>query len=461
MKNAIILAAGKGTRMHSDSPKVLHEVCGEPMVGMIIDTLKKAGAERLVTVVGYEHERVEAALGDKCEYALQEPQLGSGHAAMQAVQLKDDNGITLVVNGDVPCIKAETYRALYEALDDADMAVLTVKLTDPAAYGRIIRDEKGNIARIVEFRDCNEEEKAVNEINTGIYAFKNPDLFAGLKELKNDNNQQEYYITDLVEIFIGKGKTVKAVVAADPEEVQGVNDNVELARANKYLRMRINEEWMRKGVTMIDPERTYIGAKVTFGRDVVLHPNIYLYGETHIGNDTTITPGSYLVNAVIGDHCLINASEITDSEVKNSCQVGPYAHLRMHTLVEDKNRIGNFVEFKNTHFGVDSRCAHLTYLGDSEVGSKVNIGCGVITVNYDGANKYHTVIKDGAFIGSNANLIAPVTIGENAVVAAGSTATKDVPDGDMAISRVRQENKEGFGRYYLERTRAKKMSGKK
>lgn len=458
MKNAIILGAGKGTRMHSKKPKVLHEVCGEPMVSLIIKQLKKAGAERIVTVTGYGHEEVEEKLQGMTEFALQEPQLGTGHAVNQAQQLKDEKGVTIVANGDAPCISAETFAKLYEVSESCDMAVLTVKLDDAGSYGRVIRTGNGEIEKIVEAKDCNEEEKKVTEINTGIYVFNNELLFSYLNEVTNNNAQGEYYITDLVEIFKKHGKKVFAVEAESKEEVQGVNDNLELAHANKYMQKKINEEWCKKGVTIIDPEHTYIGTDVTFGSDVIVYPNTYFYGETEIGDETTITPGTYLVNAKIGSRCIIDSSEITDSIVKDDCQIGPYAHFRMHSIIEDKNRIGNFVEFKNTHFGVDSRCAHLTYLGDSDVGSKVNIGCGVITVNYDGANKYHTTIKDGAFIGSNCNLIAPVTIGENAVVAAGSTATKDVPDGDMAIGRVRQDNKDGYGKFYLERNRAKKKA---
>ncbi len=460
MKNAIILGAGKGTRMHSDLPKVLHEVCGVPMVSLIIKNLKEVNVDHIVTVVGYGHEQVEEKLQGQCEFALQEPQLGTGHAVKQAENcLKGKAGKTVVVNGDAPCIQPETFNELFDT--DADMAVLTVTLQDAKSYGRVIRNENNEVEKIVEAKDCSPSEKEVKEINTGIYMFDNELLFTYLDELKNDNAQHEYYITDLVEIFKSHGKKVVAVEAKSEEEVQGVNDNVELAHANKYMRQVINEKWMRLGVTLIDPERTYIGPEVSFGHDVTVYPNTYFYGKTSIGNHTVITPGTYLVNAKIGDNCLIESSEITDSEVKNDCQIGPYAHFRMNSVIEEKNRIGNFVEFKNTHFGVDSRCAHLTYLGDSDVGSKVNIGCGVITVNYDGANKYHTVIKDGAFIGSNCNLIAPVTIGENAVVAAGSTATKDVPDTDMAIGRVRQENKAGYGKAYLDRNRAKKAMSKK
>ena len=460
MKNAIILGAGKGTRMHSDTPKVLHEVCGMPMVGLIIKSLKDASVDDIVTIVGYGHELVEEKLKGQCEFALQEPQLGTGHAVMQASSiLEGKKGKTVVANGDCPCIQTETFNKLFDT--DADMAVLTVTLKDAKSYGRVIRNESNEIEKIVEAKDCSPEEKEVKEINTGIYMFDNELLFSYLKEVKNDNAQHEYYITDLVEIFKSHGKKVVAVSASNEEEVQGVNDNLELAHANKYMRNVINEKWMKEGVTLVDPDSTYIGPEVTFGHDVTVYPNTYFYGVTSIGNHTTITPGTYLVNATIGSNCIIDSSEITDSVVKDDCQIGPYAHFRMNSVIEEKNRIGNFVEFKNTHFGVDSRCAHLTYLGDSDVGSKVNIGCGVITVNYDGANKYHTTIKDGAFIGSNCNLIAPVTIGENAVVAAGSTATKDVPDTDMAIGRVRQENKEGYGKAYLDRNRAKKAMSKK
>lgn len=448
MKSAILMAAGKGTRMQSDLPKVMHKVCQKTMVEHLIDTVKLAGAEKVVTVVGYGHEVIEKAMEGKTEFALQEPQLGTGHAVMQAKQCEDVQGETLVVNGDCPCLTADTFKELYKEVKDAKMVVLTAILEDPSAYGRIIRDENGFIQRIIEFKDCTEEEKKINEINTGIYAFDNETLFSNLKDIQNNNAQSEYYITDLVEILNKKGLKVKAVITKDNEEVAGVNDKVELARANQEMQKRINREWMKKGVTMINPDATYIGADVKLDAEVVLYPNVYLEGTTIVQRGTTILPQSFLVNAIIGKDCVIDSSRITDSEVKDNCTIGPFAHLRMHSVVESKNRIGNFVEFKNTNFGFDSRCAHLTYIGDSDIGSKVNIGCGVVTVNYDGKNKFRTVVKDGAFIGSNVNLIAPVTVGENAVVAAGSTATKDVPDGDMAIGRCRQENKPGYGTKY-------------
>ncbi len=296
MKNAIVLAAGKGTRMRSDTPKVLHNVLEMPMVELIVQNLKQAGADRVVTVVGYGADDVKKAMEGKCEFALQQPQLGTGHAVMCANQLEGEEGFTLVVNGDCPCIESDTLKALYEAVEDADMAVLTVSLDDAKSYGRVIRDENNQVLRIVEFKDCNEEEAKVKEINTGIYAFNNKALFEGLKKVTNDNAQQEYYITDLVEILNSEGKKVKAVLTTNMEEVQGVNDCVELAHANAYLREKINTKWMKEGVTMVDPKNTYIGPNVTFGHDVVLHPNVYIYGTCHIGDCVVVKPNSYIVD---------------------------------------------------------------------------------------------------------------------------------------------------------------------
>lgn len=301
MKNAIIMAAGKGTRMKSDLPKVLHKILEEPMAAMIVHNVKNAGAQRVISIVGYRHELVEEALKGQCEFAVQEPQLGTGHAVMQAKQLENEEGMTLVVNGDCPCVRPETYEKLYQALDHADMAVLTAVPDDAAAYGRVIRGAEGNVEKIVEFKDCSEEEKAVKEINTGIYAFDNQALFEGLKHLKNNNAQKEYYITDLVEIFRQAGRTVAAVNAVDWMEVQGVNDNVELARAGKYMAERINTEWMIRGVTIMDPESTFIGPNVKIGHDVMIYPNTYLFGETVIGNDVRIMPGCWLKDTTVGD----------------------------------------------------------------------------------------------------------------------------------------------------------------
>lgn len=448
MKTAIIMAAGKGTRMHSDLPKTLHKICEKPMVEHIIDNLRTIGIEEIVTVVGYGAKQLEDYLQEKTMYALQEPQLGTGHAVMQASQLKEKEGITLVVNGDCPLIQPETFEKMFDELKDASMLVLTAKLKDPKQYGRVIRDEAGNVLKIVEFKDCSAEESTVNEINTGIYAFNTQDLFQNLEKLENNNNQNEYYITDLVEILNKQEKQVKALVIEDAEEASGVNDRVELAMANQWLQKKINEKWMKLGVTLINPDQTYIGADVVIGEDTIIYPNNYLLGKTTIGTHCTILSGCYIADSLIGDYNKIDNSRITDSRIANHVSLGPWAHLRNGCNVADKNRIGNFVEMKNSSIGEDSRCAHLTYVGDSTVGSRVNFGCGVVTVNYDGINKFRTTIKDGAFIGSNVNLIAPIEIGENAVVAAGSTVYQNVSDGEMAIARERQVNKAGYGIKY-------------
>jgi len=298
-RNAIIMAAGKGTRMHSDVPKVLHQVMNESMVKTIAYTLKEACAERIVAIAGFKHELVEKELEGICECALQEPQLGTGHAVMQARQLENEKGPVLVVNGDGPCVTKETYAALYDSLNDADMTVLTFKPADAKSYGRVIRSADGSVEKIVEFKDASEEEKKVNEVNAGFYAFDTEKLFEGLKELKNDNAQQEYYITDLVAVFRSHGWRVNAVCVEDETEVMGVNDCVELSEANRVLQKRINTYWMKQGVSMVKPDSVFIGPRVTIGKDVVIHPNVYLYGNTTVGDNAVIYPGVFLVDGEV------------------------------------------------------------------------------------------------------------------------------------------------------------------
>lgn len=295
-RNAIIMAGGKGTRMKSALPKVLHKILNEPMAGLVIRSLKEAGCERIVTVVGYQHELVEKALAGQCEFAVQEPQLGTGHAVMQARQLEGETGITLVASGDCPCVRSETYQKMYAELGDADMAVLTTVPDDNGAYGRVIRRADGTVEKIVEFKDANEEERKVREINTGIYAFKNEALFEGLKLITNNNAQKEYYLTDLVEILQKLGKKVIAVTCDDWHEVEGVNDCIAQAEASAYLQERINLHWMKEGVTLVDPKNTYIGQEVTFGHDVIVHPNTYLYGKTHVKDNTEVMPGTFAID---------------------------------------------------------------------------------------------------------------------------------------------------------------------
>ncbi|MDY5996918.1 MAG: sugar phosphate nucleotidyltransferase [Erysipelotrichaceae bacterium] len=301
MRYAIIMAAGKGTRMHSTLPKVMHKVCDKPMIEHLVDTLSHADVQRVVSIVGYGHEVIEDYMKGKCEFALQMPQLGTGHAVMQAKQLEGLKGKTLVVNSDCPCIKEETFERMFDALDDAKMVVLCAKLDDPKAYGRVVTNDDGTIEKIVEFKDCNEQQKKIKYINTGIYAFDNEVLFENLKELKNDNNQHEYYITDLVEIIRNKGHKVKAIVADDNDEVQGINDKVELAKANEYLQREINTKWMKLGVNIVDPKCTYISSDVEIGEDVVIYPNVIISGKSKIGNSVIIKANSIIENSTIED----------------------------------------------------------------------------------------------------------------------------------------------------------------
>ncbi len=449
MTSAIIMAAGKGTRMKSDGAKTMHKVLGKPMLEHIYDTLVSIGIDRTIIVVGHGQEEIKTYFKDKVEYATQQPQLGSGHAVMQAKALENEVGKTLICNGDCPLVQKETYEKLLEMGNDYPLVLLTTKLSDPASYGRIIRNEAGEVERIVEKKDCNEEELKVNEINVGIYCVDNELLWKYLPEIDNNNAQNEYYVTDLVKIFKSHGHKVGAYVASDSEEMSGINNRVELANANKWLQNKVNNYWLENGVTLVSPETTYISPESEIGIDTIIYGNVRIEGKTTIGKGNVITEGSYLNNATIGDKNTITSSRITDSSMGNNITLGPWAHLRNGCCIADNCRIGNFVEMKNTTFGKGSKCAHLTYVGDATVGSNCNFGCGVVTVNYDGKNKFHTTIGNNAFIGSNVNLIAPIEVGDNAVIAAGSTVNQDVETGDMAIARVRQENKPGYGLKYI------------
>lgn len=448
MKSAIVLAAGKGTRMKSSLNKVMHPVCNKPMIGHIISTLKKAQVDKIVVVVGHGADSVKDYLQEDVTYALQEPQLGTGHAVMQASALKGLGGDTIVLCGDGPLIQVETIEQAFRANEEHALTVLSAQLKDGASYGRIVRDKQNHVAKIVEAKDCTKDELAITEVNTGLFVFKNKELFEGLDEITNDNVQNEYYLTDLVEIFNQKGYSTNAMIVDDPEETMGVNDRVDLAKAQSWMNKHINHMHMVNGVTIIDPNNTYIDVDVEIGCDTIIHPNVHIQGNTKIGEHVEILPNSFLRNAIIGDHVQIDASKIVESQVDAHTTIGPMSHLRNNTHIHENCRIGNFVEFKNSQFGEGSKCAHLTYIGDSDFGKKINVGCGVVTVNYDGKNKFRSVVKDGAFIGSNCNLIAPVTIGENVLLAAGSTITDSVDDGDMGIARARQTVKKGFGTIY-------------
>ncbi|WP_203364426.1 bifunctional UDP-N-acetylglucosamine diphosphorylase/glucosamine-1-phosphate N-acetyltransferase GlmU [Bacillus sp. REN10] len=444
---AVILAAGKGTRMKSKLYKVLHPVCGKPMVEHVIDQISNLHTQKIVTIVGHGAEEVKGYLGNKSEFALQAEQLGTAHAVRQAEDiLAKEDGCTLVVCGDTPLIKSETMEALvkYHQEQGAKVTILTGYTDHPDGYGRIIRSQEGTVERIVEHKDASADERKVKEINTGTYCFDNKALFETLKKVSNDNAQGEYYLPDVIEILKNAGETVAAYQTEDFEETLGVNDRVALSQAEKIMRQRINDKHMRNGVTLISPENTYIGSDVVIGSDTVIHPGTVLSGHTVIGEDCQIGPNSEISNCRIGDRTVIRQSVASDSEIGCDVAIGPFAHIRPASEIHDEVKIGNFVEIKKSVFGKGSKASHLSYIGDAEVGSDVNIGCGSITVNYDGKNKFLTKIEDGVFIGCNSNLVAPVTVGKGAYVAAGSTITENVPGESLSIARARQVNKENY-----------------
>lgn len=444
---AVVLAAGQGTRMKSKLYKVLHPVCGKPMVEHVVDHIQSLNVSRTVSIVGHGAEKVKEQLGDKSEYVLQAEQLGTAHAVQQAESLIGDlEGTTIVICGDTPLIRPETMKALLEhhQQQNAKATILTAIAENPTGYGRILRDEQGHVAQIVEQKDASLEQQKVTEINTGTYCFDNKALFATLKLVNNDNAQGEFYLPDVIEILKQQGEVVSAYVTENFSETLGVNDRVALAQAEQLMRDRINETHMRNGVSLINPANTYIGVDVKIGSDTVIQPGVMLEGNTVIGEDCHIGPNSRITNSTIGDRTKVDSSVVDSSVVGSDVAVGPFAHIRPATNVGNRAKVGNFVELKKTTLGEGSKASHLTYLGDAEIGTDVNIGCGTITVNYDGVNKFKTVIGDRSFIGCNANLVAPVTINSDTYVAAGTTITKEVPPFALAIGRSRQENKENY-----------------
>ncbi|MGD6819081.1 bifunctional UDP-N-acetylglucosamine diphosphorylase/glucosamine-1-phosphate N-acetyltransferase GlmU [Metabacillus sp. 84] len=444
---AVVLAAGQGTRMKSKLYKVLHPVCGKPMVQHVADEMSKLNLSKMVTIIGHGADMVKAQLGEKSEYALQSEQLGTAHAVMQASsQLNDLEGTTIVVCGDTPLITSETMENLlsHHSETNSKATILTVKAEDPAGYGRIVRNDAGLVEKIVEHKDATAEERRIDEINTGTYCFDNKLLFETLSKVSNDNVQGEYYLPDVIEILKNEGEIVSAYQTDSFEESLGVNDRAALSQAEKYMKKRINISHMRSGVTLIDPEQTYISADAVIGRDTVIYPGTIIKGDVKIGEDCEIGPNSEIKDSVIGDRTVIRQSVVHDSEIGNEAAVGPFAHIRPQSSIADEVKIGNFVEVKKSAMGKGSKASHLSYIGDAEIGADVNLGCGSITVNYDGKNKALTKVEDGAFIGCNSNLIAPVTIGQGAYVAAGSTITEDVPGQALSVARARQVNKEDY-----------------
>lgn len=456
---AIVLAAGQGKRMKSKLYKVLHPVCGKPMVGHVLQTVQQVNCERSVVVVGHGAEAVRTYLQDAAEYVLQEQQLGTGHAVKQAKDLLGgEEGSTIVICGDTPLVTSSTLEnmlKLHES-NNAAATVLTAHMDNPKGYGRVIRGGDDSVQRIVEQKDCSPAEDAVTEINTGTYCFDNKKLFAALEKVTNQNAQQEYYLTDCIGILKEAGETVLAYQTDDYAESIGVNDRLALSEAEGFMRERINRMHMLNGVTIIDPASTYIGADVTIGADTVLYPGTVLKGNTVIGENCVIGPNSDIEDSVVADGASVKQSVLSKAEVGARTSVGPFAYLRPGAKLGEDVKVGDFVEVKNATIDNGSKVSHLSYVGDAKVGKNVNIGCGAITVNYDGYNKSVTEIEDDAFIGSNVNLIAPVKVGKGAFVVAGSTITQSVDENDLAIARQRQENKPGYAEKIRARAKAKK-----
>ncbi|PGM53174.1 bifunctional UDP-N-acetylglucosamine diphosphorylase/glucosamine-1-phosphate N-acetyltransferase GlmU [Bacillus sp. AFS053548] len=446
-KYAIVLAAGKGTRMKSKLYKVLHPVCGKPMVQHVVDHVMSVGVQNIVTVVGHGAELVKTQIGDHSEYALQAEQLGTAHAVIQAApMLKDKEGTTLVICGDTPLISPETIQALFDEHErlQAKATILTAHLEDSTGYGRIIRGENGSVIKIVEHKDASPEELTVQEINTGTYCFDNKALFEALNEVNNNNAQGEYYLPDVIEILKAKGEIVAAYKTANFDETLGVNDRYALSIAESIMRKNINKKHMLNGVTIIDSASTYISADAKIGSDTIIYPGTMIYGNSIIGTGSTIGPNTEIIDSEIGNDTSIKQSVVHESKIGHSTTVGPFAHIRPASTLGDEVRIGNFVETKKVTFGNGSKASHLSYIGDAEIGQGVNLGCGSITVNYDGKNKFKTTIEDNVFVGCNSNLIAPVTVKKGSYIAAGSTITDEVPEDSLAIARARQVNKEGY-----------------
>jgi bifunctional UDP-N-acetylglucosamine pyrophosphorylase/glucosamine-1-phosphate N-acetyltransferase len=451
MNIGIILAAGEGTRMKSKHPKVLHRISGKPLLSYVIDQAQDAGISKNVVIVGHGKEAVmESITGENIIYeeqpAHQGAPYGTGYAVMQGMGHVGDEDTVVVLCGDTPLITANTLKELMESHNSQGnhATVLTTLLEDPTGYGRIIRKDQGSLEAIVEHKDASEDQLEIGEINSGIYCFSGRELKLGLEGIDNDNSQNEYYLTDVVAVLVEGGYRVGAFMIQDASQIHGINSRVQLAQADDIIRERINTGHMENGVTLVNPKDTYIESTVRIGRDTVIYPGAVLEGETVIGEDCIIRGATRIVDSIIGDAVAIESTLIEKSRVGDGCKIGPYAHLRPDSELGRNVKIGNFVEIKKATLGDDSKASHLSYVGDAQVGSGVNIGCGVVFVNYDGERKFKSIIGDNAFIGSNSNLVAPVRVDDWGYVAAGSTITDNVGEGELSIARARQVNKAGW-----------------
>jgi len=442
---AVILAAGEGKRMKSKKSKVLHMACGMTLIDWVYRSVKNAGVNETVVVVGHKAEDVKESMGDNVLYAYQDKQLGTGHAVMQTNEhFKGKEGQVLVLCGDTPLITSETISNTFEIhnKNNNSATVITAELQNPAGYGRIVRDKNNNVLKIVEDRDASSSEKNIKEINSGMYCFNIKDLEWALGELSNDNSQGEYYLTDTIEILIKKGLKVGAVKVDDRDEILGINNRVQLSMADGILRKRILTKHMENGVTIVDANNTYIDAGVKIGMDTVIYPGSMIQGQTEIGEDCIIGPSSRIVASKISKGVEVKNSVVLESSIDDNTCVGPFAYIRPGSTIGKNVKIGDFVEVKKSIIGDKTKLSHLTYVGDAEVGENVNLGCGVVVVNYDGKKKNKTKIGDNSFVGCNVNLISPVEVKSNAYIAAGSTITDEVPENSLAIARARQVVKE-------------------
>ncbi len=448
MLDILILAAGKGTRMRSDLPKVLHPVGGKALVQHVVDTAREIGGEQILIIVGHGAEKVQEKMAaPDVKFVLQAEQLGTGHAVQQALPQLRGDATVLILYGDVPLTRAETLQKLIAGVNAQQMGLLTVDLPEPTGYGRIVRDEKNSVVAIVEHKDANEEQKKICEINTGIMAVKAAHLQKWLPQLKNNNAQGEYYLTDIIAMAKADGVAIHVEQPDAVEEVEGINNRQQQAALERFYQKQKANELMVAGVTLLDPSRLDIRGNLKAGRDVVIDVNCVFEGEVVLGDGVVIEPNCVIINSKIGNNSHIKAfSHIEESVMADDCDIGPYARLRPGTELADEVKIGNFVETKKAVIAKGSKVNHLSYVGDAKVGSKVNVGAGTITCNYDGVNKFKTEIGDNAFIGSNSALVAPVKIGAGATVGAGSVITKDVENSELAIARGKQRNVQGWQR---------------
>ena len=445
---AVILAAGEGTRMRSRMAKVLHPILGRPMVTYPVDLCLRLGVKRVLVVVAYQAEEVKAALaGRSVEFIHQGEPKGTAHAVLQTEEtLRGFEGNLLVLTGDTPLLRAETPRQLIEVhrAADAVATVLTARVDNPTGYGRVIRERDGRLLRIVEEVEAKEKEKRINEVNSGIYAFFSPPLFQALKGVKASKVKGEFFLPEVIKIFVEQGQKVYTLLASDATEVLGINTRADLAAALKVLRQRVHDRLMEEGVTLLDPQTTYIDDTVVIGQDTVIYPGVFVEGATVIGEGCLIHGNCRIKSSRLGDNVtVLDGSVIVESDIAEGCTIGPYAHLRPQSRLKRKAKVGNFCEVKRSVIGEGSKVPHLAYIGDTTMGDKVNIGAGTITCNYDGFAKHQTVIEDEVFVGSNTNLVAPIKVGKGSIVAAGSTITDEVPPDAVAFGRAQQVNKEG------------------